>query len=485
MGISSSLSNALTGLMAASRAAEVVSSNVANALTEGYGRRTVELSARSLAGTGIGVQVVGIRRNIDQAAMSDRRSSDAMLGRATVQAAFYQRIESVIGSPGAEGSLAGRLAALEASLISATSRPDSEARLAAVMRTAVGLADQINAISDDVQAARMQADAQIGKDVATVNEALQRVEVLNREIRLQRTAGNDASALMDLRQQQVDRITAILPVREVPRDHDQIALFTPGGAVLLEGNAAVLGFAPAGVITPDMTLASTALSGLTINGRAVVTGGDFSPIAGGSMAANFTLRDDQAVGMQAQLDAVSRDLVERFASPAADATLAPGDAGLFTDAGLAFTTGDEVGLAGRLRVNALADPDQGGALWRLRDGLGAAAPGEVGNAAGLLALISVMNAARIPVSGSFLGAERTISGLAADFLSMVGADRQAAEADESFAAARHSAFRSVELESGVDTDQEMQSLLQIEQAYGANAKVVQTIDDMIQTLIRI
>ena len=39
------------------------------------------------------------------------------------------------------------------------------------------------------------------------------------------------------RQRLVDTISAIVPVREVPRDHNQIALFTTGGATLLEGSA--------------------------------------------------------------------------------------------------------------------------------------------------------------------------------------------------------------------------------------------------------
>ena len=43
MSISSALSNALSGLNAVSRAADVVSSNVANAMTEGYGKREIEL----------------------------------------------------------------------------------------------------------------------------------------------------------------------------------------------------------------------------------------------------------------------------------------------------------------------------------------------------------------------------------------------------------------------------------------------------------
>jgi flagellar hook-associated protein 1 FlgK len=41
------------------------------------------------------------------------------------------------------------------------------------------------------------------------------------------------------------------------------------------------------------------------------------------------------------------------------------------------------------------------------------------------------------------------------------------------------------LETGVDTDRELQNLLVIEQAYAANARVLQTLDQMIQRLMEL
>ena len=75
--------------------------------------------------------------------------------------------------------------------------------------------------------------------------------------------------------------------------------------------------------------------------------------------------------------------------------------------------------------------------------------------------------------------------LAAEFLSFVGQAHQSALSDTSFAAARHSSLKTLELQNGVDTDQEMQSLLLIEQAYAANARVIQAVDEMLQSLTRI
>ena len=43
----------------------------------------------------------------------------------------------------------------------------------------------------------------------------------------------------------------------------------------------------------------------------------------------------------------------------------------------------------------------------------------------------------------------------------------------------------LEAQNGIDTDREMQELLVIEKNYAANAKVIQAVADMIDTLIRL
>jgi len=53
----------------------------------------------------------------------------------------------------------------------------------------------------------------------------------------------------------------------------------------------------------------------------------------------------------------------------------------------------------------------------------------------------------------------------------------------SFSAARQESLKSIELEAGVDTDFEMQQLILIEQSYAANAKVIQTLDTLLDQLI--
>ncbi|WP_374376590.1 flagellar hook-associated protein FlgK, partial [Tabrizicola sp.] len=347
MSVTSALAGALSGLSATSRQAEILSSNVANATTPGYARRQVSLGSAVLAGHGQGVQVLGVTRDVDKQLLGERRLAQASGGDRDVRATFLARMEQALGTPDSAGSLAARLAAFDQALVEAAGRPDSQARLSGIATTAKSLADGLASATKDIQSARATADRQIGDQVGRLNSTLAQLQDLNVELRSFTGAGRDISALLDKRQQLVDQISSIIPVREISRDLDQIALVTAGGATLLDGSAAIIGFSPTHTITPEMTQASGGLSGITINGRPYDTAGSASPILGGSLGALFAVRDDLAVSAQGKLDAVARDLVERFASPAVDPTLAPGAPGLFTDAGAAFDPLDEAGLAGR------------------------------------------------------------------------------------------------------------------------------------------
>ena len=484
MSISASLSNALSGLSAASRAAEVVSANVANSRTEGYGRRELQLTSRELGGNGAGVAVVGVIRVVDERVVSDRRLADASLAMFSAEADFFGNLESILGLPDDAASITGRMAQFESTLLEAASRPDSEPRLDAVLSAVQGLANKLNTASDQVQQLRLRADQDIGLQVSKLNDGLAKVEQLNNNIRTQLAAGYDATALLDQRQQVIDGMSGIVPLRQVQRGNGEIAIFTTGGAVLLDGKAAVIGFSPVGTMVPQMTVGTSALSGLTVNGKPVLIGSN-GPLDGGQLSGLFNVRDEQGVVAQERLDAVARDLVTRFQDPAVDPTLGPSDPGLFTDAGAQFNAATELGLSKRLSVNSLVDPKSGGALWRLRDGLGAASPGDVGNASLLAALKDTFASGRIPQSGGFSGAARSAIGLASDVLSLTNVSQRSAETEQSFVRAQADSLRQIEMLDGVDTDHELQQLMLIEQAYSANALVVSTIDDMINVLMGI
>lgn len=485
MSLGSALGAAISGLSVSSRLANVVSTNVSNALTPGYVRRTAEVSALLLGGEAAGVAVDAIRREVKPYLLGERRGAEASAGAAEARAAFLQAVETALGAADSGGSLTGSVASFEAGLIAAASRPESQTQLAAVLDGAEGLVAQLNRASDTIQDQRTQADATIAGQVTQLNTALSQVADLNDKIRIGTAAGRDTNDLQDLRQKTVDSISAIVPLREYAREGGAIALYTVSGATLVEGRAAVFGFERTGAIDAASSLAAGTLSGLTLDGRAISTDGE-GMIAGGSLGAGFAIRDELAPALQANLDAVARNLVDRFAAPGLDPSRAAGDAGLFTDTGNTFDPADEIGLAARITVNAAADPDRGGALWRLRDGLGAAAAGNAGDAGLLSAMTTALSASATAASGSaFSGGQRSFAGFASDMVAEAAARRVSAEDDTSFANARVTALLDQEAADGVDTDQELQALTLIEQSYAANARVLQVLDDLLKTIMEL
>ena len=485
MSISSALSNALSGLNVAARATDIVSSNIANAMTDGYGVRSLAVSARVIGNAGAGAWVSGVIRHEDSILIGHRRRAEAETAFSVAQSQHLSRLEQLIGTPDRPGSLAARATAFEAALISAVAAPHDQTRLGAAVGAAVDLSATINTIAAGIQGQRLQADGEIGRAVGQINTALESLAALNTRIRQDAGGGRDISAHLDAQARLVDDIAPLIPLESRRDATGALMLYSADGQALLDGRPSVLGFSPVTVMTADMSLADGTLSELTLNGRALPMDGNTPAFAGGGLAAHFALRDQWAASAQQGIDAVARDLAARFDAPGFDPTRAPGQPGLFTDAAAPIDPALETGLAARLRVNAAVLPTEGGAHWRLRDGLGAAAPGPSGAAGFLQAQIDTLGALRITASGGFSATGRSFAGLVGDQLSAVGFARQAAEVDQAHGTARLHALRDEGLRQGVDTDAEMQRLLRLEQVFAANARVVSAAEDMIDQLIRI
>lgn len=178
---------------------------------------------------------------------------------------------------------------------------------------------------------------------------------------------------------------------------------------------------------------------------------------------------------------VANDIITRLSDDAIDPTKTPGDPGLFVDPDAAGT----LGLASRISVNAAVDPAQGGEIWRLRDGLGATASGPPGNSATLSAVFGAFTQIKSLNANGIQGAF-SATDLTAQLSSVVGQKRIYQDSVLASTQAQHLTLVEAEQSlTGVDVDQEMESLLLIEQAYAANARVIQVARDMIDILMEL
>ncbi|MEO3480489.1 flagellar hook-associated protein FlgK [Phaeobacter sp. CAU 1743] len=481
MSITSAINSAMSGLNAASRSSQIVSENLANALTPGYSRRTLDLNSNAYTP---GVRIGAVQRMVDPAVVSARRSAEADFAVAQVNSDFFARMSGLVGSVDDESSITSQMANFEGSLVEALSRPDSTPRLNDLAVKADRLVSTITEAAAGLREMRVQADTSIGIQVDRVNSALKELEKLNARIVVSEAANADTTTMLDQRSMLVDEIGAIIPVNILQRDGGRIALYSSGGTALLDGKASELSFSPKSDMLPHMTQDNGLLSGLEVNGKPISTSVN-GPIRGGTLAAHFQVRDVLAVEAQDDLDAYARDLIERFQDPALDSTIGATDAGIFTDGGNFFDSADTVGISGRLELNDLVAMDGQAETWRFRDGLYAATPGDLGDGSLIQGYSEALSESRSMNSAGLGSVNGDASNLSAVLLSRFARDDNTAANTLTFAASSYTEMAQTEASFGVDTDAELQNLMIYEKAYGANAKVLSVVDGLLETLLGI
>ena len=416
-----------------------------------------------------------------------------------VQAEALATYTVELGQPSEGRSIAGALARLEQAFISLAETPESASLQREVVHAAHAVTTSLADLSASVRRLRENAEVQIQAEVEVVNQSLADLERVNDEIKLLAGTGRDVTALEDQRDRLIDTIAERIPVREIRRAPNDVLLLTEQGVPLFDGKAATVGFTRTAGIAPAAIHAgggapepgyAAVLSGLTVDGRDLAPGsGDAQAIASGRIAGLFAVRDDMAVQMQKQIDQLASALIDRFQDPANDPSLAPGTPGLFTSAGLFHDRSDPaeiVGIADRIAVNVAVDPDQGGAAWRVRDGVGAAAPGAAGDPAQVFRFLAGFDDTLTYPADSGLAPMLSLRATAGELVS----GQQSARADAQSRAERQAVVADTLRDAranatGVNVDNELQRMLQLEKSYAANANVVQMAARMLDELLSI
>ena len=482
MSITSAIQSARSGLDVIGMRADLVATNVANATTPGYVRRSLTVSETILGNQTAGVQVISVDRSQNEILTAERRNLSSDLAQADILSTRWGSLSQRVGDDIDSSALFQNLNSLQAAIDEAVLSPESTNHANTVVQSANNLVQEFNALSDLITQERWRAEGDIQEGVTIVNRSLQQVEQLNKQISgIDRTTAQ-AAALFDERARIVDQIAEYLPVQTVDGPSGTVDVLTVEGVFLLAGTAREIEFNQSNAIGPNITLGNGLLSGISVDGVDITPGANaYGAVSSGKFGALFTLRDTDLPTLSAQLDVMAQDLINRFTDPAVDPTLTLGDPGLFLDTNAA--AGD--GVAGRLQLNALVDPDRGGAVWRLRDGLGAVAPGPPGdntilsNLSG--AFDTVSNISVPGLQGGFV-----YSDLVAQIGSLTGQQRIQNESVLSSISLQYQTIQEAEAnETGVDIETEMQDLLIIEQAYAANARVIQAASQMLTELMDI
>src|SRR4051795_4347705 len=105
MGLSQALFTAMSGLRATQASLSLVSSNVANAETPGYVKKTVNQVAGLTGDFGSSVLLNGVNRQLDQYLQTQVRTETSGASYADIRSSFLANLQNVYGNPDDSGTI--------------------------------------------------------------------------------------------------------------------------------------------------------------------------------------------------------------------------------------------------------------------------------------------------------------------------------------------------------------------------------------------
>lgn len=478
MSLTTALRTAHNSLLNTARQTIVTSRNVSEATNENYARREAVIASASS-----GARIVSVQRSSNSdlfwhslQAKSDS-SAQTMLGDAATR---LKRLVNGVDDSTAPTTL---ISSFENALQLYSSDPSNTLAASSAVASAKELAIGLNNGSAAIQEYRASLDQDISDSVEKLNVLLSDFKDVNDEIVSGTRTGADINDALDQRQKLLKDISEFVSINAVDRGDNDMAIYTGQGVTLFETVARTVTFEPINGYSAGMTGNS-----IRVDGVPIVQGSGANTNASGTLAAMMQVRDGVAVQMQAQLDEVARGLVETFKEEDPLA-LGADAAGLFTwsgDPAVPASGTLSSGIAATLRIKADFDPDVGGNPEYLRDGFTYSYNGTGGSAFSerLIGYVEGMNSPVATDITAGITGTYSLSGYAETSLGWLESLRSTAQSAADSKSALYERLNSDHIaETGVNIDEEMSLLIELEQSYEASARIISVVDEMLSTLL--
>ena len=353
------------------------------------------------------------------------------------------------GQSSAQTGLAADLNNLFAAFQSVSTAPSSLTERQLLLSKAQDLASHFNQSSQRLTELNSSLNQSLGADVTGANKLLTGIADLNERImNSERSDGGAANDLRDLRQSKLEELSKLVKVDSTESDKGALNISVNGN-----------------LLVSDKSVIDTFQTYDGGGGQLFVrtaTGGTPLTLSGGHMQGLIDVRDGALTDLRGQLDTLAGTLITEV-----NAAHSPGFA-LNGSTGAAFFTGTD---AGTIQVNAALLGDPG--LLQVSGTNGNAGDNQIALTLAGLAEKKVPALNNQSFSQSYSG---TIAQLGQ---ALASANDKAAD---------HTLVQSMLLQqrdsvSGVSVDEEMTDLMKFQKAFEASAKLISTVDEMLDTLI--
>jgi len=458
------INNALTGAHAAQIALNTTSQNIANVMTPGYTRQGTLLVSQRATQTGQvapgdGVKVPSLIRFSDSYKSLQMWQAASERSQRAIPQPYLTQLEQVMGddTSSINSGLDGFFGALNAASVEPTSMPLRQQ----VITSAQALAQRFNGLNQVLSNQQTSISQQRTSTVDQINTVSTAVAGLNHDIAIAQATGTNPSALVDARDQKIDELASLVAVQVVDQpDGSRSVSLRDGQPLVMGGTASTLSLEtnPDGSQTLKLAFANESF---TITSKRL--GGQLGGLDDYERDVLLPLRQSVTDMASAVADKVNTQLAAGYTLAGASPAPAPPNGPLFQ-----FDSAGSTGVLSVLDGVLAAD---------LAFSNDATKPGNSDN---LLALIAIKGQ---PITVGSLGSV-LVGDANTQLIGQVAMQSQQNQASLATAeTVRNQAEESWKSTSGVNKDEEAVSLMQYQQMYQANLKVIAVANELFDSTL--
>jgi len=449
-GLNTSMDIAVQALMAEQGALDVTTNNISNVNTPGYSRELAVFQeappiqeGNVVYGTGVTLaQFQSVRDQMLQLRMYEET---AQQGDSQAQLNSLSQIQTNFADP--SQGVGGALTAFFNSLSQLSTNPTDPNARQQVLTAANNLAAAFHQSAAALGQVQTAMDQTVPQTVSQINQLTSQIAQLNAQVAQMQGLGQDPGTTQDQRDQLVQQLSQLTDVSVTQTDHG-ITITTANGVPLVVGGQ-------------SFALQSGAASGNGLQGVFAAGQDITSQIQGGTLGGTIQVRDSVIPNLLSQLDTLASQFTASFNSANQAGFDLSGNPG-----GNFFTPQAAVSGAASSFGVAITDPSL---IAASLDG----SAGSNGNVTKMLA-----------VQGQPLPEGVTPMSAYANLVLAVGNYGANAQANVTASGASLQQLTDERNAiSGVSLDEESTNMIQYQRAYEAAARVVTTVDSMLQTLL--
>lgn len=477
MSLQTAFRSAQTALSTNAIQTSTVARNVSGANSPGYARKIALVeSAYSVSGN-----TARVSRATDFALQRSALDAGATARGAETIAAALETLQSIFGDPANGASPSARITQLKTALLHAAAAPQDDTGLSAAVGAAQSLASALRDATGAIQGVRNEADRDMAVAVANVNSLLKSFEATNESIVAGQALQRDVTDLQDKRDMLLSDLAKEISISIIPESNGGVSIFTDSGVALFQGAARVVSMETTAAFAPGVEGRAIYIDGVAVTGPAATM-----RLHGGALAGLEKIRGGISASLQSQIDEIAVGLISAFSQSAASPASTSVRTGLFAWSGSPdLPPHIENGAAWSIRVDASVADDP----RLLRDGGIGNDPtyvsnplGAVGYSSGLYALVDALDAVQ-SFAAMELPSNLSVMGLAVQSEAWFQGLRQAAADEWTNAGAELTQFEAaLSNATGVNIDDQMSQMLDLENSYQAAAKMMATVDTMYAAL---